>query len=118
MTKNKSEILVVDDDPMLLKLLVDTLNTIGYKVDGVKNGEAALNALSEKNYDMVITDIIMPGLNGVALLEKIKKKFSIPVLFISGADSPPISGSVQPDGFIAKPFRISKIEESIQEFSL
>lgn len=116
MVTHSAKILVVDDDPGLLKLLVDTLSSIGYHINGVKNGEEALVALENDQYDLVISDILMPGMDGISLLKFIREKYNdLPVLFISGIDAPEIKAHVKPNGFIAKPFRINKIEELIQD---
>ncbi len=116
MSQTKATILVVDDDATLRELLVDTLETIGYTVVGMSDGIEALEELHRGSYDLLITDIKMPGMDGVALLKKVRRYYpDLPVLFITGVTSPEIIGRASPDGFLAKPFRISHIEELIEE---
>lgn len=115
MDKARTNILVVDDDSQLLDLLVDTLNAIGYQATGVLGGSEALEKLGKIQFDLMITDIKMPGMDGIALLRKAKRRYpNLPVLFITGVASPEIIGRGSPDGFLAKPFRISHMEEMIE----
>lgn len=112
----KAKILVVDDDPNLLDLLMDTLNTIGYRAEGVSNGVEALSRIKKEQFQMVISDIKMPEMDGVQLLKKIRELVpSMPVLFISGYAEPELIGRASPDGFLAKPFRINLLEELIEK---
>ncbi|HWR84129.1 MAG TPA: response regulator [Candidatus Deferrimicrobium sp.] len=116
MPGQKATILVVDDDVTLRNLLVDTLIAIGYTAVAASDGIEALERLSERKYDLIISDVKMPGLDGVALLKKIRLHFpDLPVLFITGVATPEVIGRASPDGFLAKPFRISHLEELIEE---
>ncbi len=117
MEKN-AKILVVDDDEVIRNLLIDTLTSMGYQTWGVANGEEALAVLNQKKVDIVITDIKMPKVDGVRLLKKIKEtQPDLPVLIITAysfaynQDQALKSGA---DGFLAKPFRIGKMEELIK----
>jgi len=117
MEKN-AKILVVDDDEVIRNLLMDTLSTMGYQTWGASNGEEALAVLNQKKVDIVITDIKMPKVDGVRLLKKIKEtQPDLPVLIITAysfaysQDQALKSGA---DGFLAKPFRIGKMEELIK----
>ncbi|RME29104.1 MAG: response regulator, partial [Candidatus Zixiibacteriota bacterium] len=89
MTKEQIRVLVVDDDPYLLDLLVETLDTIGYQCTPAKDGLEALDLLNNGTYDIVVTDIKMPGMDGISLLRKVRRRFhDLPVLFITGVASP------------------------------
>jgi len=68
----KKTILLVDDEPDLREVLDISLSDIGYEVLTAENGTQALNILKEKNIPVVITDIKMPGIDGIELLRKIK----------------------------------------------
>ena len=115
MALKKTHILVVDDDAHLLSLLVDTLTSIGYRVTGAPGGIEALEKLDSIKFDLMITDIKMPGIDGITLLKKVRRHYpKLPVLFITGVASDDIIGRASPDGFLAKPFRISHIEELIE----
>lgn len=116
MPQTKGHILVVDDDISLLELLVDTLTTIGYEAVAAAGGQEALNILKSRPFDLIISDIKMPEMDGLALLKQVRRFYpDLPVLFITGVASHDIIGSASPDGFLAKPFRISHIEELIED---
>ena len=116
MQKPKVTILVVEDNATMRDLLVDTLDAIGYHPTGASDGSEALQKLKEQKFDLIITDIMMPGIDGVALLKKVRKEYPhLPVLFITGVATPEVVERASPDGFLAKPFRISHIEELIED---
>lgn len=109
-------ILVVDDDPTLLELLTDTLLAVGYAATPASDGMIALDLLANQKFDLVITDIKMPRMDGLQLLKKIKRHYpQLPVLFITGVATPEVIGQAEPDGWLAKPFRIAHIEQLIEQ---
>ena len=76
-------IMVVDDEPQILKLLDRTLKTEGYDVVVADNGRPALDMLEEHRPDLVILDIMMPGLDGFQVLNLIRQRSNIPVIMLS-----------------------------------
>ena len=116
MSRRDIKILVVDDDTSLLDLLIDTLTAIGYESVGVANGFEALDRLKSESFDLVISDIKMPGLDGIGLLKEIRQIHpDLPVLFITGVDIPEVITQASPDGLLSKPFRVSHIEQLISD---
>jgi CheY-like chemotaxis protein len=116
MNDSKAKILVVDDDPILLELLVETLTTIGYDTGKAVDGLDALDVLSKEKFDLMVSDIKMPNLDGIGLLQEVRKLYpNLPVLFITGVSKPEIVGRATPNGFLSKPFRINHIEEMIEK---
>ncbi|MAU13209.1 MAG: hypothetical protein CL607_25555 [Anaerolineaceae bacterium] len=88
-TQRTSRILVVDDDTMTRNLMYHLLKRY-YIVDSVSNGKTALEALEEIEYDLVLTDIMMPGINGLQLLGHIRaqEKFAdLPIILITAMGS-------------------------------
>jgi DNA-binding NtrC family response regulator len=67
-------LLIVEDEETLRESLRRVLIQEGYEVDSVGSSEAALRTLDEKNYNLIITDIILPGVNGIQLLKKCREK--------------------------------------------
>lgn len=115
MNETDVNILVVDDDVRLLDLLVDTLSALDYGVVGAESGQKALEILTQQTFDLMITDIKMPGMDGIELQSRVSKLYpDMPIMFITGVASPEIIGFSSTGGFLAKPFRINKIEEMIQ----
>jgi DNA-binding response OmpR family regulator len=83
-------ILVVDDDEMVLMALDELLKPEGYEVDTVGSGNEALQKLDQGAYDLIMTDVIMPEMDGFELCKRIreKEKFrDIPVVFLTASDS-------------------------------
>ena len=81
MTNN---ILLVEDDPDLREALIDTLELAKLSVASAKDGESAILMLKENSYDLVITDVNMPGIDGHALLAYIKKQHvALPVILMT-----------------------------------
>ncbi len=110
------KILVVDDDPYLLDMLIETLRTIGYDASGASGAEEALRFLDTTPVDLVITDIRMPGMDGIEFARRIKRRQpELPVIFITGAFNSSILKTIKADGFLPKPFRIGQIEELIED---
>src|SRR5690348_16944990 len=75
MTSEAGKILVVDDDADMRGLLSDVLESEGYRVGTAESGEKALQALAEEQFDLVLTDLRMRGMQGIALLSEIKHRY-------------------------------------------
>ena len=83
------EILVVDDDSANRELLARRLTRSGYSSAVVESGEAALDLLEERRFDLILLDLMMPGLSGLETLERLKaspRLRTIPVIMLSAAD--------------------------------
>ncbi|WP_099188995.1 sigma-54-dependent transcriptional regulator [Tepidibacter mesophilus] len=90
MDKNNShfKILVVDDEEEYREVIRMILESKGYYVDDAQSGEEALKILEKKSYNLVLTDLIMKGMDGIKLIEEIKKEISdIEVIIITGYGS-------------------------------
>ena len=81
-------ILVVDDEMVSSRAIQNTLESMNHKVTIAQNGETALSTMQWNPFDLVITDLVMPGMDGFALVKRIKKNFSDLIVFIfTGYDS-------------------------------
>ncbi len=78
-----SRIMVVDDEQTILSLLKQTLEPEGYEVVVAADGRSALALLEERKPDLVLLDIMMPGLNGFQTLERIRQRSNIPVIMLT-----------------------------------
>ena len=78
-------ILVADDEPSVRQFVERALNYAGYAVTAVPDGNAALEALTKRKYDLLLTDIVMPDLDGIALALKVAKDYpDTRILMMSG----------------------------------
>ena len=85
-------ILLVEDDPQVLAMLRDTLIAEGYEVVSAGNGREAIEAYREIRADLVVTDIIMPEVDGVEAIHSLRREFpDVKIIAISGG-SPHIAG--------------------------
>ena len=72
---NAKWVLVADDEPSVREFVERALNYAGFSVTAVPDGNAALDALAKRKYDLLLTDIVMPDLDGIALSLKVAKDF-------------------------------------------
>lgn len=85
LTESMKRILLAEDDPGLSRSMDTWLTLEGFQVVTVFNGEEALNKLTSQRYDLLITDIAMPRLNGVELITHIRQiNPAMPILVVSG----------------------------------
>ena len=81
----KRTVLVVDDDPALLNSLTEILEGEGYEVTAAADGESGLRCLKEQAFDLVLSDLALPGLNGMELLKYLQQeKPAVPCIIITG----------------------------------
>jgi len=107
-------VLIVDDNPNMSSLLSEMLEVFDYDSVRASDGNEALEKLEKSKFAMVITDMRMPNMTGLELLQQVKEKYpQIPVVLISGysVQDEGDGSQVKPDGFLAKPFMMSDIEK-------
>jgi len=86
-TASRAKVLVVDDEVLVQQFLTDVLSKEGHEAEVVNNGDDALKKLSNENYDLILLDIKLPGLNGIELYKHLQKKsesLAKKVVFITG----------------------------------
>ncbi|MBN1644044.1 MAG: response regulator [Dehalococcoidales bacterium] len=102
-------IMAVDDEQNILKLISINLALEGYRIITAPDGLSALALLDEYNPDLVILDIMMPGIDGIEVVKRIRQKSSVPIIMLTGKDD--INSLNQAlergaDDYITKPFNI------------
>ena len=112
------KILVVDDEPDLLEQLRETLTSQKYDVDTADDGESALDKVFDNPYDLIILDIMLPFVDGLAILREIRKaNIATPVLMLTakGDVEDKIKGlDYGADDYLAKPFAITELMARIR----
>lgn len=102
MAATRGDILLVDDDPGLLRLLSIRLNAAGYEVRAVQSGEVALEAVETQRPDLVITDLRMDRMDGMQLLDELNRRCTgLPVLILTAHGTIPDAVSATQEGAIA-----------------
>ena len=118
--QKKLTALLVDDEEQLLEILKQVAEGIGMDTITAVNGKEALKLYTEKKPDIIISDIYMPEMNGIKLLQEVKKlNPEKPVVLITGyAHYRQLIDNLDytPDGFLEKPFDLKRIIEIILNF--
>ncbi|MCH8285115.1 response regulator [candidate division KSB1 bacterium] len=113
----KEKLLIADDDAEIRALLLELLKTRFDNIEVCENGKEACDMLKEQNYDLVLTDIMMPFVDGMGVLKEAKALYGdIIVLMMTGRatlDSAIESVNLGADGYITKPFNIRQILDTI-----
>ncbi len=107
MTYRKTSLLVVDDDVHMLRLMTRILELEGYGVLGARDGQAALDLLDRETIDMVLLDIMMPGLDGYTVCGQIREFSRIPIIIVTvkDDDDEKVRGfDIGADDYVTKPF--------------
>lgn len=117
---DQRRILIVEDEESLLKLESILLSTRGYKVTGVSDGLAALREIEQNRPDLILLDIMMPGIDGFEVCRRVKENpdtRSIPVVMLTAKKSfadQTRGVEVGADAYLTKPFKSGKIIEIIE----
>lgn len=115
MTTTNNTIVVVDDTPENLRLLIEILGEHGYRVRPAPNGEFALNSIRKEPPDLILLDIVMPEMNGFEVCQQLKadeKLRDIPVIFISALNEvfdKVTAFSIGGVDYITKPFQVEEV---------
>ena len=113
-------ILVVDDDNGVREALSEFLLSLGYVVVAVENGEEALTEYEKGGFDVVMADLIMPNMDGMELLRRIREIKNNEVIFLMMTGHPSISTAVEAinrgaDDYITKPFHLDDVKLRISK---
>ena len=106
----KENILVVDDEEDILELLTYNLTREGYQVAGALTGEDALKKIRSRDFDLIVLDLMLPGMDGLEVTKRLKndpKAQNIPILMLSakGEEADIVTGlELGADDYITKPF--------------
>jgi DNA-binding NtrC family response regulator len=119
--KRRLEILVLDDEEIVCTRLKPSLEKSGYRVETFTNSVLAKQRLEERSFDILVTDLKMPGIDGMELYRFVKDKWpNTRVIMISGFATVEIVREALKAGvrdIISKPFKISQLKELIDKVS-
>ena len=113
----KPKILVVDDDPEVRRILIDSLGVLGFQVAAAEDGPSGLRALAAESPDLMVIDFAMPGMNGAQVAEVARsQRPGLPIIFASGyADTSAIEAATGASSTILrKPFDIGELEAALR----
>ena len=113
-------VLVVDDDPMIHKLLRRLLQARGYTVEDAYDGEEALGIIARERPDLLVLDLMMPKLSGIEVCQRLKtnpETKGITILILSARGSPQDRDrglALGADDYVSKPFHVGELLERIE----
>jgi|SRR5690554_3025649 two-component system response regulator VicR len=111
------KILIVDDEPAIVKGLSFSLKQDGYEIDAAYDGEEAIEKFNSNDYDLIVLDVMLPKLNGLGVLQRIREQSSVPVIMLTakGEDMDKILGlDYGADDYMTKPFNILELKARIK----
>ncbi|MGR6617282.1 response regulator transcription factor [Pseudomonas rhodesiae] len=112
-----ASILTIEDDPVLGAYVHEELARSGFQVTWCQNGQQGLDMARERAFDVVLMDILLPGLDGLSILTYLRKSHSTPVILMSalGAEADRISGfRLGADDYLPKPFSMLELRVRIE----
>ena len=113
----KKTVLVVDDEPKIVDMVRDYLETVGFLVITAPDGKTALTQISENGPDLVVLDIMMPGIDGLDVVQKVRSESNIPIILLTAraAEQDKLIGlELGADDYITKPFSMKELAARIR----
>ena len=114
----RGKILVVEENDSVRDLLLQALSRMGYKVTTARNGEKGMDLFNKENFDFILCDLTMPGMDGWTLAKMVKDKLPyIPICLMTGWEEEEIRPMIREsaaDFVIFKPFRLHKLKETVE----
>ena len=111
------DVLVVDDDPLILTVVDLMVRHMGHTVRTAPDGMTALDVMADTPADLIVSDIRMPGMDGLALARTVRKDYpTVPIILMTGYLSEYSSGSASDigvDGILKKPFKSAELISAI-----
>lgn len=105
MEESFGKVLLIDDDPNIIKLYSDPLTNAHYQVDSASNGTDGLAKILQGGYDFILLDIMLPDIDGIAILKRLKETskdddnhYSGPIIIMSQLEEPQIIDSAMQNG--------------------
>ena len=114
--RHRASILVVDDDPRITTLLMAALSKDGYAVTAVNDSREVVR-MDLSSVDLILCDVMMPHLDGFALLTSIRERVSCPIIFLTAKtdeDSAVLAYGLGADDYIRKPFGIAELRAKVR----
>ena len=115
----KTQVLILDDEPIVWKRLKPALEKAGYEVEAFSQSSSAMRRVGEKEFDIVVTDLKMEGIDGMAFMTEVKKRSPrTEVIVITGFATMETAKESFQKGvfdFLAKPFKLGEILETVKK---
>jgi len=114
-------ILIIEDDKLTLHALKQSLEDMGHTLSVATNGEEGINMAADGKFDLLLCDIMMPGISGLSLVTILRcvHLCHTPIIMMSALNNQPLLEAAFEAGandFLTKPFSLSNLEEKIKKF--
>ena len=110
-------ILVVDDEAKILKMIIDYLEAVGFEATGAGDGISALKLFREEKFDLIILDFMMPGIDGIDVIRRIRETSGIPIIMLTARaeENDKLMGlEIGADDYMVKPFSMKELAARIR----
>ncbi|MGZ4390154.1 MAG: response regulator transcription factor, partial [Gaiellaceae bacterium] len=105
-------ILAVDDEPRYLEIIGFNLEAAGYRVEGAASGEEALELVAADEPDLIVLDVMLPGIDGFEVCRRVRERSSCPIIMLTakGAEDDKVRGlRLGADDYVTKPFSAQEL---------
>ena len=112
-----ASVLVVDDDPGVLDVVAFTLRREGYEVDERCDGTSALDTARSRSYDIVILDVMLPGISGTDVCRALRAESDVPILMLTARDAEAdrvLGLEIGADDYVTKPFSTAELVSRVR----
>jgi two-component system, OmpR family, KDP operon response regulator KdpE len=109
---NKPNVLIVDDEPQILRVLRTSLSMRGYNIETAANGEEGLEKIRTYQPDLIILDLVLPGMSGLQVCSRIREFSKVPILVLSakGSEGDKVTAlNLGADDYVTKPFGMDEL---------
>ena len=117
MSETPARILVVDDEASITEFVSYNLRKEGYEVDVAATGDDALELAHNNPFDLVVLDVMLPGMDGYEVCRRLRAESSVPVLFLSARDTEldkVVGLEIGGDDYLAKPFGVRELQARVK----
>ena len=115
-----AKILVVDDEPSIVNLVAAYLKPEGYEIHTASDGPSGLKAARAFKPDLIILDIMLPGIDGFEVCRELRREMNVPIMFLSARDDEfdrVIGLEIGGDDYISKPFHLAELNSRIKSLA-
>ena len=115
--RQKTSILLVDDDPQLIRLVRANLESVGYKIIVAMDGHSALKLVDMEKPDMIILDIMLPEMNGYEFCQRVREFSALPIIMLTAKveDADKLRGlKIGADDYVTKPFNVPELMARVE----
>jgi DNA-binding response OmpR family regulator len=105
-------ILLVEDEPAIAEAVEYALEAEGFDVDALADGEAALEAAREQSYDLLVLDLMLPGVSGLEICRRVRSESAVPILMVTAKDAEVdrvVGLEIGADDYVTKPFSMREL---------